>query len=154
MTVLDDPWSFPIPETGESVTASPDCKPIVIITSNKEKGNLPAPFLRRCLYYYVEFPNTPGELEKIVAAHYARSAVKPDKKYAGKVAKRFLLERERPDLYKKPGTSEFLDWMEAFRGFMPKPYAADDLDDTAKPCPYPELLFKHRLDWQRYSTAS
>ena len=154
LTVLDEPWSFSILETGEKVTASSERKPIVIITSNKEKGNLPAPFLRRCLYYYVEFPRDPADLEKIVAAHYARRVGKPDGTQVKKAARRFLLERERPDLYKKPGTSEFLDWMEALRGFGPSPYPAEELDDAKKPPPYPEVLFKHRADWQRYSAAS
>ncbi len=70
LTVLDEPWEFKIRETGETITAKSNCQPIVIITSNKEKGNLPAPFLRRCIYYYVKFPNNPSELQKIVDIHY------------------------------------------------------------------------------------
>jgi MoxR-like ATPase len=55
LTVLDDPWEFKIPETNEVFRANH--KPVVIITSNKEKGNLPAPFLRRCIYNFIEFPD-------------------------------------------------------------------------------------------------
>ncbi|MDZ8241501.1 MAG: MoxR family ATPase [Nostoc sp. ChiQUE01a] len=75
LTVLDEPWAFNIKETGETIRATYprkdseksdtkiDCRPIVIITSNKEKGNLPAPFLRRCLYHYVDFPNDKKQLQ-------------------------------------------------------------------------------------------
>lgn len=68
LTVLDEPWEFKIRETGETITAKSDCQPIVIITSNKEKGNLPAPFLRRCIYYYVKFPNNPDALQKLLTS--------------------------------------------------------------------------------------
>ena len=48
LTVLDDPREFVIREADlEPVRARHP--PIVIVTSNKEKGNLPAPFLRRCI---------------------------------------------------------------------------------------------------------
>lgn len=50
-----DELKFQIIETGQTITAQ--AKPIIIITSNDEKG-LPAAFLRRCLFYYLEFPQT------------------------------------------------------------------------------------------------
>jgi MoxR-like ATPase len=39
------------------ITAERSLRPVVLITSNSEK-NLPAPFLRRCVYYHIEFPKT------------------------------------------------------------------------------------------------
>src|SRR5205807_30570 len=44
--------------------------PLVIITSNREK-ELPAPFLRRCLYYYIPFPQK-EELENILKKHFIK----------------------------------------------------------------------------------
>ena len=38
---------------------------VLVITSNSEK-NLPAAFLRRCVYYHIPFPE--GRLEEIVAS--------------------------------------------------------------------------------------
>ena len=72
LTVLDDPWAFEIPETGETGEHKIKAhhQPIVIITSNKEKGNLPAPFLRRCVYYFVKFPDSAERLQEIVKRHY------------------------------------------------------------------------------------
>jgi hypothetical protein len=50
-------------------------------------------------------------------------------------------------LHKKPGTSEFLDWVEALRGFGGEgERVLPDKGDI----PYPEALFKLRADWQRY----
>src|SRR5262249_49311683 len=49
LNILDQPWEFSIPETGETVTAQPDNLPIVIVTSNREKRLSPA-FIRRCIY--------------------------------------------------------------------------------------------------------
>jgi MoxR-like ATPase len=50
-----DELTFQIIETGETITAQ--AKPIIIITSSDEK-ELPAAFLRRCLFYYLDFPKT------------------------------------------------------------------------------------------------
>jgi MoxR-like ATPase len=54
---------FRIPELGNVQIGGPngladDFKPIIFITSNSEK-NLPDPFLRRCVYYNIPFPDQP-----------------------------------------------------------------------------------------------
>lgn len=53
-------------ETGDSHQAIH--RPIVIITSNAEK-ELPDPFLRRCVFHYIQFP---GEelMTRIVRVHH------------------------------------------------------------------------------------
>lgn len=154
LTVLDDPWSFTIRETGETVTAHEDYKPIVIITSNKEKGNLPAPFLRRCLYHYVDFPNDPEQLQQIIERHYKLRAQKqPPAALVKTSVDRFLRLWNGGKLFKKPGTSEFLDWLRALHEFESKPYNAAQLEkDTI--LPYRELLFKRQDDWRTSAEAS
>jgi MoxR-like ATPase len=155
LTVLDDPWEFTIPETGERVKAHDDYKPIVIITSNKEKGNLPAPFLRRCLYHYVNFPNDPEQLKQIVERHYQiREKKTPPAKLVSTAVERFLDLWGAGDLFKKPGTSEFLDWLRALHEFEPTPYDVDQLKQENQPLPYPELLIKLQQDWKKYTKAS
>ena len=48
---------FRIPELGNAeVRADADQRPILIMTSNSEK-NLPDPFLRRCVFYHIGFPD-------------------------------------------------------------------------------------------------
>lgn len=154
LTVLDDPWEFTIRETGENIKAHKECKPIIIITSNKEKGNLPAPFLRRCLYRYVEFPNDPKQLQEIVKRHYQiRKDAPPPAKLVTEAVNKFLTERTDRSWFKKPGTSEFLDWLRALHEFEPKPYDVAQLK-ADEVLPYRELLFKRQDDWRNSAKAS
>lgn len=154
LAVLDEPWCFTIKETGESIAADPTCKPIVLITSNKEKGNLPAPFLRRCLYHYVEFPNDPNRLKEIVQQHYAITGESPPPDPLTHAAvEEFLTVWNEGGLFKKPGTSEFLDWLKALHTFGSEPYSAKALQQSPV-LPYRELLFKLQQDWKKYARAS
>jgi MoxR-like ATPase len=156
LTVLDEPWEFTIRETGETITA--ESKPIVIITSNKEKGNLPAPFLRRCIYYYVKFPDTPDKLQEIVDIHYQHKQdtvekLDPPHELVQQAAKLFIKIREDKGLFKIPGTSEFLDWLDALYRCQTTqnpqhPYPIDQLGEGQR-IPYRELIFKIRQDWQK-----
>ncbi|MCB0035075.1 MAG: MoxR family ATPase, partial [Anaerolineales bacterium] len=153
LTVLDEPWKFSIAETGETIRANPQMLPIVMITSNKEKGNLPAPFLRRCLYYYLHFPSDPQRLADIVKSHFAAEAEaqdEMDESLTQAAIRQFLTIRSDTGLFKKPGTSEFLNWLKALHQFeLPHIRKPDLFNDGV--IPYPELLFKLRLDWQRYA---
>ncbi|MGC9395377.1 MAG: AAA family ATPase [Anaerolineae bacterium] len=150
LAVLDDPWKFQIPETDEPISISnPDLRPIVFITSNKEKGNLPAPFLRRCIYFFLKFPDE--QLEAIVNAHY-RDKKGPDAGLIKAAAAKFLDVRQDAALFKKPGTSEFLDWVEALRGFALPGEKPPTVSPETLP-PYPSLLFKLRADWLKYTGA-
>ena len=158
LAVLDEPWQFTIKETEETITATIepiDCRPIVIITSNKEKGNLPAPFLRRCLYHYLDFPNDEQLLQEIIEKHYQiRQETLPPNDLLKTAIARFLKVWNEGGLFKKPGTSEFLDWLKALHTFESKPYNAAQLKDKNKPLPYPELLFKLQQDWKKYAKTS
>lgn len=156
LTVLDEPWEFTIRETGETIAAPENYKPIVIITSNKEKGNLPAPFLRRCLYHYVNFPNDPEQLKQIVQRHYQiREGTLPPTQLTDTAIERFLnvWNEKEGGLFKKPGTSEFLDWLRALHKFEPKSYSSTQLQKDGI-LPYPELLFKLQQDWKNFVKAS
>jgi len=100
-----DEMSFYIPETGETIKAKH--RPIVIITSNSEK-ELPDPFLRRCIFHYIEFPYK-ELMEEIVQVHF------PDieTKMLREALKKFYWIREFDMLRKKPSTSELIDWLQA-----------------------------------------
>lgn len=151
LSVLDEPWEFKIPETRETIKAKH--QPIVIITSNKEKGNLPAPFLRRCIYYFVEFPPK-DRLKEIVDIHYQfKETSPPPGELVDAALERFLAVRQEGALFKNPGTSEFMDWLDALGNFEQTPYQASQLTQE-HPIPYRELLFKLRADWQKYAKAS
>jgi MoxR-like ATPase len=153
LAVLDKPWEFRIKETGETITATHE--PIVIITSNKEKGNLPAPFLRRCLYHYLDFPNDKLQLQEIIEKHYQiRQEDAPPIALVKNAIARFLDIRNEGGLFKKPGTSEFLDWLKALHTFDSKPYDAAQLAAEDELLPYPELLFKLQQDWKKYASTT
>lgn len=157
LTVLDEPWNFTIPETEETIEATEHNQPIIIITSNREKGNLPAPFLRRCIYFYVEFPQ--NRLQEIVEAHdrkvkkagqveVAQTVKQPDDgQLVNRAIECFLEIRKEKSLVKKPGTSEFLDWLKALRSFDGEILNLAEQLTQGIPLPHRELLFKHSEDW-------
>jgi MoxR-like ATPase len=100
-----DEMSFYIPETSELIKAVN--RPIVIITSNSEK-ELPDPFLRRCVFHYIDFP-AESLMEEIVKVHFPDI----DKKLIKECMKKFYWIREFDMLRKKPSTSELIDWIQA-----------------------------------------
>ena len=57
---------FTITETGDRKVAKH--RPIVVITSNAEK-ELPDPFLRRCIFHFIEFPDR-ELMKQIVDVHH------------------------------------------------------------------------------------
>jgi len=100
-----DEMSFHIPETGDTVKAKH--RPIVIITSNSEK-ELPDPFLRRCVFHYIAFPEQ-ELMEEIVHVHFPEI----EKKLMKESLKKFYWIRTFDSLRKKPSTSELIDWIQA-----------------------------------------
>jgi hypothetical protein len=78
----------------------------------------------------------------------------PAAELVGAACKRFLQVRGKGDLYKKPGTSEFLDWLEALWNFRKIPDVVENLKQEEAKLHYPELLFKLRADWRRHTTGS
>src|SRR5215468_10803924 len=100
-----DEMRFSIIETNEEIVARE--RPVVLITSNNEK-ELPDAFLRRCIFYYIEFPDVPL-MRKIIAVHHPHL----DVKLLDQVLIKFYWLREQSELRKKPSTSELIDWISA-----------------------------------------
>jgi MoxR-like ATPase len=80
---------------------------VVIITSNNEK-ELPDAFLRRCIFYYIEFPDL-QLMRRIIAVHHPHL----DATLLDQVLLKFYWLREQSELRKKPSTSELIDWISA-----------------------------------------
>ena len=100
-----DEMRFTITETGDEIAAKH--RPLVLITSNNEK-ELPDAFLRRCIFYYIEFPDVPL-MRKIIDVHHPNL----DAKLLDQVLIKFYWLREQNELRKKPSTSELIDWISA-----------------------------------------
>ncbi len=120
--------------------------PLIIVTSNREK-ELPKPFLRRCLFYYIEFPEK-EELVNILTNRFKASNQKiaqQQNELFGVAVERFWELRSK-DLHKKPGVSEFLDWVRILKSNEKKigNYVKDLKDGKL---PYPETLIKNQTDY-------
>jgi MoxR-like ATPase len=144
-----DEQRFTIPEiideSGKEKKIKAHAPPIVFITSNDEK-ELPDAFLRRCLFFYIEFPS-PTRLVEIVNAHFPGSS----SKLVDAAVERFLelrqqMEREKGKTGKKVSTSELLDWFAVLRQY-PEDGILAKLDGRL---PFPEVLLKSWEDHLRY----
>jgi MoxR-like ATPase len=100
-----DEMRFTINETGREIAAAQ--RPVVLITSNNEK-ELPDAFLRRCIFYYIEFPSV-ELMRRIIAVHHPNL----DATLLDQVLIKFYWLREQSELRKKPSTSELIDWISA-----------------------------------------
>lgn len=127
-----DKMEFYIPETKETIKATH--RPIVIITSNAEK-ELPDPFLRRCVFHYIAFPNQ-EQMEQIIKVHY------PDleSKLQDQALEAFYWLRGVRDLQKKPSTSELIDWIKALI------LGGTSLGQIERDIPYLGVLLKKNQD--------
>ena len=79
-------------------------RPIVIVTHNEE-SELPAAFLRRCIFHYLEFPKSEELLNQILEIHHS------DNEELRQEAIDVILRLRGLNLQKKPGLSELIDWV-------------------------------------------
>ena len=100
-----DEMRFSIIETSEEIEAQE--RPVVVITSNNEK-ELPDAFLRRCIFYYIEFPDV-TLMRRILDVHHPNL----DATLLDQVLIKFYWLRQQNELRKKPSTSELIDWISA-----------------------------------------
>ena len=144
LDVLDQ-MSFDIIEIDKTVTARN--RPIIIITSNAKK-DLSDPFLGRCVFHHIAFPD-PDMMEKIVQAHFPDL----DKKISDACIETFYRLRNIRGIEKKPATRELINWIRILlmdRNFDPRHLAKNDI-------PFLGVLFKKSEDYavlQRNSGGS
>jgi MoxR-like ATPase len=131
-----DEMSFSIVETNETVAAIH--RPITVITSNAEK-ELPDAFLRRCIFHYIEFPDT-ELMEQIVRVHFPDIRVN----LLSEALNTFYSLRRIDDFRKKPSTSELIDWIQAL-------VASGIADDRiATEIPFLGALLKKETDYDYF----
>jgi MoxR-like ATPase len=136
-----DEQKFVIEETGKEIEANKP--PLVLITSNDEK-DLPDAFLRRCLFFYIPFPDF-QLITEIVQAHFPESS--PD--LIESVVNRFTELRtkmEKGKSGKKVSTSELLDWFAVLSQFP----SDQILKQLQGKLPFSEVLLKKWPEHLRY----
>ncbi len=113
-------YQITIPELGTFKAKHP---PIVIVTSNRTREIHDA-LKRRCLYYWVDYPDYQKELQIITARI-------PDapRKLAEQVTA-FIQEMRQTELFKIPGVSETLDWLSALLAMNQTELDPSVIDDT------------------------
>ena len=109
-----------IPELGTYKAVHP---PIVIITSNRTREVHDA-LKRRCLYYWIEYPDFQKELQ-IITDKIPEAPRQLAQQVTG-----FIQELRETELYKIPGVSETLDWTSALLALNQSELDPQVIDDT------------------------
>jgi MoxR-like ATPase len=135
LDVLDQ-MSFDIMEIDKTVKALN--RPVIIITSNAKK-DLSDPFLGRCNFHHIAFPD-PKMMRKILGVHF------PDisETLVENAIAAFYRLRQIDGLEKRPATRELINWIRALQSdpdFNPKQLVKNDL-------PFLGVLFKKSRDYQ------
>ena len=134
LDVLDQ-MEFDIIEIDKTISARH--RPVIIITSNAKK-DLSDPFLGRCNFHHIAFPDPQG-MREIIRVHF------PDlgAELAKNAIATFYKLREIDVVEKKPATRELINWIRALEldpDFEPKLLAQGEV-------PYLGVLFKKSQDY-------
>lgn len=134
LDVLDQ-MEFDIIEIDKTIKAK--YRPVIVITSNAKK-DLSDPFLGRCNFHHIAFPE-PDLMRTIVRVHF------PDisKDLLDHTVKAFYRMRDLRGIEKKPATRELINWIRALKAdpdFRVKDLVKGDI-------PYLGVLFKKSPDY-------
>jgi MoxR-like ATPase len=130
-----DQMEFDIIEIDKTIKAKH--RPVIVITSNAKK-DLSDPFLGRCNFHHIAFPD-PDMMRRIIQVHF------PDisKDLMDNTLKIFYRLREIKGIEKKPATRELINWIRALRA-DPDFRVQDIIEGDI---PYLGVLFKKSPDY-------
>jgi MoxR-like ATPase len=134
LDVLDQ-MEFDIIEIDKTIRAKN--RPVIVITSNAKK-DLSDPFLGRCNFHHIAFPE-PDMMRRIVSVHFSDI----DKELLESAVRTFYRLREIKGVEKKPATRELINWIRALRSdpdFRMKDLVKGEV-------PYLGVLFKKSPDY-------
>ena len=134
LDVLDQ-MEFDILEIDKTIKAKQ--RPVIVITSNAKK-DLSDPFLGRCNFHHIAFPE-PDMMREIVQVHFPEIS----RDLLDATVKTFYRLREFKDVEKKPATRELINWIRALNAdpdFREKDLIKGDI-------PYLGVLFKKSPDY-------
>jgi MoxR-like ATPase len=140
LDVLDQ-MEFDIIEIDKTMRARH--RPVIIITSNAKK-DLSDPFLGRCNFHHIAFPE-PDMMRRIVAVHFPDV----DRDLLENSITAFYRLRQIDGVEKRPATRELINWIRALQSdpdFNPRQLGKSEL-------PYLGVLFKKSQDHQRAREA-
>ena len=134
LDVLDQ-MEFDIIEIDKTIKAKN--RPVIVITSNAKK-DLSDPFLGRCNFHHIAFPE-PDMMRRIVEVHFPSI----DKELLDNTVRTFYRLREIKGVEKKPATRELINWIRALRS--DPDFRLKDL--VKGEVPYLGVLFKKSPDY-------
>jgi MoxR-like ATPase len=140
LDVLDQ-MEFDIIEIDKTIRAVH--RPVMIITSNAKK-DLSDPFLGRCNFHHIAFPE-PDTMRKILDVHFPDL----DNDILEHGILSFYRMRDIDAIEKRPATRELINWIRALKSdpdFKPTQLAKGEV-------PYLGVLFKKSQDYQRAQAA-
>ncbi len=106
LDVLDQ-MEFDIIEIDKTISAQN--RPVIIVTSNAKK-DLSDPFLGRCNFHHIAFPE-PDMMRRILQVHFPAI----DRDLLDSAVQTFYRLREIRGIEKKPATRELINWIRALR---------------------------------------
>lgn len=136
LDVLDQ-MEFDIMEIDKTIKARH--RPVIVITSNAKK-DLSDPFLGRCNFHHIAFPDS-DMMRRIVMVHFPDI----DSELLDTCVKTFYSLRELQGIEKKPATRELINWIRALKidpDFRPK-------DMVQGKIPFLGILYKKSPDYQQ-----
>ena len=130
-----DQMEFDIIEIDKTIKAKN--RPVIVITSNAKK-DLSDPFLGRCNFHHIAFPD-PDMMRRIIHVHF------PDisRDLMDNTINIFYRLREIKGIEKKPATRELINWIRALR--TDPDFRVQDLIEGD--IPYLGVLFKKSPDY-------
>ncbi len=134
LDVLDQ-MEYDIIEIDKTIRAKN--RPVIVITSNAKK-DLSDPFLGRCNFHHIAFPD-PKMMRRIIGVHFPDL----DTEVMENAIATFYKLREIDVVEKKPATRELINWIRALQmdpDFKPKQLTKGDI-------PYLGVLFKKSQDY-------
>jgi MoxR-like ATPase len=134
LDVLDQ-MEFDIIEIDKTVKAKH--RPVIVITSNAKK-DLSDPFLGRCNFHHIAFPD-PDMMRKIIQVHFPNIS----RELLEHTVKSFYRIRDFRGIEKRPATRELINWIRALKAdpdFKIKELIKGDI-------PYLGVLFKKSPDF-------
>jgi MoxR-like ATPase len=138
LDVLDQ-MQFDIIEIDKTIKAKH--RPIFIITSNAKK-DLSDPFLGRCNFHHLAFPD-PKMMRKIIDVHFPTI----NNALADNAIAAFYKLREIEGIEKRPATRELINWIRALNA--DPDFKGGDI--IKKEIPFLGVLFKKSHDFARGS---